>query len=287
MTTIAVLLTCYNRKQKTLLCLECLYGQYDLNTFFGIDVFLVDDGSTDGTTSAIEDKYPQVNIIKGNGNLFWNRGMNLAWKTAVKWGDYDTYLWLNDDTFLFENALCSLVQSAKTTSFNSIICGATTDTNNTTTYGGFKLKGYKIISPTGKLEKCDYFNGNCVLIPKEVTKKVGMLDSTFHHALGDIDYGLRATKIGVKIYTLPEYAGTCEGHEKFPNWRLHDNSVIKRIRTLYTSSCDTNPLQFFVFDRRHFGTLTAIKHFFSINLRALMPSLWKAKDAPVNLKAGQ
>ena len=46
---IAVLITCYNRKDKTLLCLESLFKQQGLGIDFSLAVFLVDDGSTDGT----------------------------------------------------------------------------------------------------------------------------------------------------------------------------------------------------------------------------------------------
>lgn len=42
------------------------------------DVFLVDDESTDGTSEAIKSEFPEVSIIKGDGSLFWNRGMYTA-----------------------------------------------------------------------------------------------------------------------------------------------------------------------------------------------------------------
>ena len=44
------------------------------------------------------------------------------------------------------------------------------------------------------------FNGNCVLIPQCVFKKVGNLDWTYRHAIGDIDYGYRVRKAGFKNY---------------------------------------------------------------------------------------
>jgi GT2 family glycosyltransferase len=102
---IAVLLTCHNRKEKTLQCLDALYAQQGLEEYFTIEVYLVDDASTDGTAAAITASFPNVHIIQGDGNLYWNRGMHLAWNTASKARDFDYYLWLNDDTFLEKNAL--------------------------------------------------------------------------------------------------------------------------------------------------------------------------------------
>lgn len=62
---IAVLLTCFNRKNKTLACLKSLFGIIP-----NCHVYLVDDKSTDGTSEAIKQNFPQVKIIKGDGNLF-------------------------------------------------------------------------------------------------------------------------------------------------------------------------------------------------------------------------
>ncbi len=97
--TIAVLLTCHNRRDKTIQCVTALYEQAGLEESYSIDVFLVDDASNDGTGEAVKNEFPQVYIIQGNGNLYWNRGMHLAWETAADAQDFDCYLWLNDDTF--------------------------------------------------------------------------------------------------------------------------------------------------------------------------------------------
>lgn len=79
---IAVLLTCHNRREKTLSCLQSLFGA-TMPEGYKTEVFLVDDGSTDGTGEAVEKCFPQVTVIQGDGNLYWNKGMNLAWKNAV------------------------------------------------------------------------------------------------------------------------------------------------------------------------------------------------------------
>ena len=69
MTNIAFLIACHNRKKKTIKCLYNLFNQkYIKNIKF--KVFLVDDKSNDGTSQAIETLFPQVKIIKGNGNHF-------------------------------------------------------------------------------------------------------------------------------------------------------------------------------------------------------------------------
>jgi glycosyltransferase involved in cell wall biosynthesis len=65
MKIIAALITCHNRKAKTLACLSSLYN-CTMPENYAFDVFLVDDGCTDGTADIIREKFPQINIIQGN-----------------------------------------------------------------------------------------------------------------------------------------------------------------------------------------------------------------------------
>jgi GT2 family glycosyltransferase len=270
---IAVLLTCHNRKEKTLHCLQALFKQLGLNLRFSIEVFMVDDGSTDGTCAAVQIHYPSIKIIQGDGNLYWNRGMNLAWQTAAKTKDFDHYLWLNDDTFLVKDAIQILLDQSLT---NVIVCGTTkSDVTGKATYGGRLKNTGEIVIPNGSYQNCDYFNGNCVLIPRSVFEIVGNLDPVFHHAVGDFDYGLRASKRGILLCVAPQFIGACEAHESVPKWQSSSISCTDRLKNLYTPSSGCYPPQFFVFDRRHNGLFLACFHYFSIHLRAIVPFLWK------------
>ena len=144
----AVLLTVFNRKEKTLECLGRLFDQLPIEDL-QIDVFLTDDGCTDGTAEAVENLFPSVHILKGNGDLFWNRGMLMAWKAAADARDYDAYFWLNDDTFLYEETLTSLQRAVKDTEGKAIIVGATEDASHSKlTYGGRLREGESRFLPT-------------------------------------------------------------------------------------------------------------------------------------------
>ena len=80
----AILLTCFNRKDNTINCLKSLYKALKkYNAEMKFDVFLVDDGCTDGTSEEVKKHFPEVNIIQGSGELFWSGGMRLAWETAL------------------------------------------------------------------------------------------------------------------------------------------------------------------------------------------------------------
>jgi len=272
---IAVLITCFNRKQKTLECLNSLFDQIWLNDSFFIEVFLVDDGSTDGTANAVAKDFPSVNIIKGDGNLYWNRGMHKAWSTASRKNKYDFYLWLNDDITLFKNAIVELLACYKLVGESSIICGSTcSKISGNFTYGGKNQAGKPIV-PDGAPRQCGVMNGNCVLISQDIFKTVGFIDPIFIHAIGDYDYGFRAQKKGYTIFTTRAYIAFCEDDTRLPKWCLQATPFKERLKSLYSPLGNSHPYYYFIYEKRHFGILTAIKHFFSIHLRVIRPSLWE------------
>src|ERR1035437_4146133 len=135
---IAVLITCYNRKNTTLAALEALFSQ-ELPRYHLLDVFLTDDGSNDGTSEAVQIRYPQVHVSRGTGALYWGGGMRQAWITALD-SDPDFYLWLNDDTSLLDGALLRLLETFESLNerFGShILVGATRDPiTGVDNYGG-------------------------------------------------------------------------------------------------------------------------------------------------------
>ena len=272
-TTIAVLITCHNRREKTISCLHALYN-CKLPENYTLDIFLVDDGSSDGTSEAVKTTFPEVNLIKGDGNLYWNRGMYLAWISAIKKKNFDFYLWLNDDTIIFKESLSLMLEFSLTINNKRIIIGATCSAvSGAGTYGGFIFPD-KRVSPNDNWQDCDFFNGNIVLIPSYVFQQVGLLDKRFHHSLGDMDYGMRASKLGFVHCLAPNFQGTCEEHEIDPTWRNPNSPFFKRLKHLYSPS-GNNPFESFIFERRHNGLYLSIVRFFSNHLRAVLPLLWK------------
>jgi GT2 family glycosyltransferase len=238
-------------------------------------VFLVDDGSNDGTSRAVMSQFPAVKIIQGTGDLFWNRGMHLAWKTASDHKDFDYYLWLNDDTILFENALETALGDSLQKKDQAIICGTTQSSDlKKNTYGG-RTKKDRLLAPQKPLLECETINGNFVLIPKLVYRQVGLIDPIFWHAIGDHDYGFRAMKMGIKSYVASKPIGICDLNDSLPQWCLPENNIRKRFKSLYSPLGNSHPYYYFIFDNRHFGLRSAVTHFFSIHLRALCPRLWK------------
>lgn len=267
--SVAILLTCYNRVAITLDCLNSLSNLF-LEKEVEVRIYLVDDGSTDGTSEAVNATFPSVQVIHGDGNLFWTGGMRLALKTASQYL-HDFYLWINDDTILQPNALNILLTAAQTLAKENIqkaiIAGSTQDPETgELTYGGLVRKSWLFpcrfdwVEPGEKPKICETMNGNCVLLSRQVVETVGELDPTFTHYASDLDYGLRATRAGCPVYIAPGYVGTC-------SYNKHSSRVenvgfkgqlqsLKNPKGLATADATLHPFwEWKEFTRRHGGLL--------------------------------
>ena len=263
---LAAILACHNRKDMTLSCLKALYAQKS-SIDLDIHTYLLDDGSTDGTSEAVQYTFSDVTILSADGSMFWNEGMRTAFQAALQDGA-DYYLWLNDDTSLYPNAIDTLLNTHITLSTidspESIIIGSVQDpTSQKLTYGGMIRVSrwhpfhYELITPNTEPQKCDVMHGNCVLIPDAVARKVGNMDSGYSHAIGDIDYALKAGKHGVNIWIAPGFAGTCSTNPIEGSWLDTSLSLKQRWKHM-RSPKGLPPNDWLLFSRKHAGWLWPI-----------------------------
>ena len=241
---VAVLMTCHNRVKKTVACLEHLAAQH-LDPETKVTVYLVDDGSTDGTSRKVAEKFPEVRLLEGDGSLFWNRGMHKAFSAALE-DSFDYVLWLNDDTFLYPDALSTMLSLHRERSEQgedaTIVAASTRDPETGEfTYGGYRVKrgllnplDLELIVPRSEPQRCDTFCGNCVLIPKSVVDVIGNMDPAYQHRWGDVDYGLRAARAGCHSWIPAGYQGECGANPNADRWRLPGMGFRERIAELHS-----------------------------------------------------
>lgn len=277
---IAVLLTCYNRKDKTLSCLASFF-KADLPVNYTFDVFLTDDGSTDGTSNSIKENFPSVNIIEGNGSLFWAGGMRLSWLTALQHDTYDAFLLLNDDVILkydFINTLLNAEEySVKTKGRKGIYSGATIDSKTKkVTYGGSKIKinhfivRFDLLSPNQKTQDCEITNANILWVDNSVVSKIGILDKSYTHGIADYDYSLKAYKKGIPVFLAPNICGTCT-FDHGNNW-VSGNSLKKRIEYL-KSPKGLAYKEYLLYIKKHFPLFLPYS-FIMLWVKTLFPFIW-------------
>ena len=221
---ICAVLTAFNRREQTLRSLRSFFSQAQN---VDLSAVLMDDGSEDGTTAAVQNAFQgTVTVLRGNGLLYWSRGMAAAFKEACARGA-DYYLWLNDDTILYPNALSSLIQDAEVTESlqGRIVVGSTRDPDSgECTYGGLIAASswhagkFKRLHPQSKVQACHAMNGNIVLISNTAAKVLGGIDERFSHSMGDYDYGLRAVRAGVAVLVGRGFHGECSRNPAGSYW---------------------------------------------------------------------
>lgn len=272
MSSVAILMTVYNRKEQTIKCLRSIRSQ-EIPKNCELTIYLTDDGCTDGTPDAVRERFPDVKIIYGDGTLFWNRGMYTAWSAAAKDKDYDFYLWLNDDCFLYPQMLRMLLEASSTKDDKAIIVGATqTSDHSKQTYGGRMMDNSFPVMGEG-LKRVDYFNGNIVLTPRYVYQHLGNLDYYFIHHYGDYDYGLRARNAHIGIYQIDEFLGECDLHKSLDKWCNPNISFTERWKALWKPN-GMPPREVFHFEKRHHGLLKAVARYATTIIHCCIPSIW-------------
>lgn len=271
----AVLLTVYNRKNVTLEGLKTLYRSIDvLDENYCFEIYMTDDGCTDGTVDTIKNMFPQVHIVRGDGNLYWGGGMNLAWKTAFHNKKYDGFIWFNDDSILYKSAMKELLKPYMEMPYPVIVVGAfRSKLTGNSTYGG-KLKDTdNFLKPNGTYQELELMNGNLVFIPYEIMKEIGIIDCSFRHGIGDYDYGLRAIKSGFKLLLTPSYVGTCERHDKIIKKCFNSQySFFYRLKFLYSPL--NSPIAIFIYQYRYYGFCNALKLFVALHFYTFFPSIY-------------
>jgi len=221
---ILTLTTVHNRKNKTIKAITDIYKQ-KLTNNIKLSHCVVDDGSSDGTAEIISEKFPDVEIIKGDGNLFWAGGMVFGLKHSKKLKCFDYLFAYNDDIRLYHNALQRLIETSnqyineKGVKEHIVVGSFKEFFNQNITYGGLVRSSwwhplrFKLIEPPKEgYVFVDTLSMNACLISYSAIKKNGFLNKEFVHATADIDYGLSLNKNGGKIILCANYLGTCLGN---------------------------------------------------------------------------
>lgn len=221
--TLHFILACHNRRLSTLTCLMAA-AESARSAKVSFDFTLFDDGSGDGTAEAVLSEFPHTVVIQGNGSNFWAKSMFQAESSLlnrvsddIDAGSY--VVWLNDDVILDENAIARLLTVATAMEQPSIIVGAMRDPRTgVTSYSGLNRQGphplsFRVVTPQSTPLPVEAFNGNLVLVPLDIATRLRGIDGDYAHGMADIDYGIRAGKLGISNILAPGTYGVCPRNE--------------------------------------------------------------------------
>lgn len=229
-----IIIPVHNRKDITLKCLETLKN---LGCFDKYHIIVIDDGSTDGTKSAINHLYPQVIVLLGDGNLYWTGAIKLGMEYAYN-HNADYFIWLNDDTFPQPKIIDSLIKICQSHPQKLVSAQCYTNLDFTTpSYGAHIKVGYNFISAyttQNKVINADCVSGNLVCLPRSIVEDIGYPEADkFPHFTGDFIYTWKAKQFGYIIECYSNLKAVCVPNQQ-EDWLLGNKSIWQNFRSVFT-----------------------------------------------------
>lgn len=198
----------FNRKQLTLECLTSLQKQQ----FTNFTVVICDHGSTDGTSQAIADQYPNVIVINAESSLWWTGAINRCASYVLKNASpQDVLLTMNNDNEVPEDYLQNLATNYHKYP-NSIITSVvydikTHDLISTAYKQNWLLAKVKALSfennhvfNDSNTVEVTHASGRGTLFPLNVFKELGLFDENhLPHYAADFDFTFKAARANLSL----------------------------------------------------------------------------------------
>jgi GT2 family glycosyltransferase len=245
---VAIVTPVHNRCDLTLLCLRSLARLY----ISGLEVFtvIVDDGSTDDTAERVRSEFPDVEIVEGDGNLWFSGGMNRGFEAALR-RDPDYILSINNDTVFDRMLLQNMIETAER--HPRSIVGALlllwdqphrvfqVAPKWNALWGGFRhWQQQTVWTVPGRPWKVEIIVGNCVLFPVEAIRECGLMDEKRFPHYGDAEYTPRMRRAGWTLLIDPRARAFCQPNTPPPS--VGKLPFGKKLRTLFFDKGNANSL---------------------------------------------
>ena len=180
-----------------------------------IEVIVVDNASSQDEATVIENRYPQVNVIRSKENLGFAAGNNLGIKAAQ--GKY--LFFLNNDTLLKPqtSSLRPLITRLESSSRIGMVCPKIKFS-----WGNqlIQFAGYTPLSPITMRNKAigcgevdhgqydtphptPYAHGAAMMIKREVIEKAGLMPECYFLYYEELDWSMMIRRAGYEIWYEP------------------------------------------------------------------------------------
>jgi len=220
-TDLSVIVLSWNTADLSLACLASL-AQHPYRGPH--EVLFVDNASEDGSADRVAAAFPEVRVLRNARNLGWSEGNNVGLRAARgRW-----LLLLNSDTEVRPRTLDRLVEflrarpgagcvgarhvypdgrlQATCVRFPTLATAVTFDTLLARLpWGRRHLDRYFMRDFDHRsTREVDQVPGSCLLLPREVVRRIGLLDEKLWLYFNDVDLCLRVRAAGLGVWFLPE-----------------------------------------------------------------------------------
>jgi N-acetylglucosaminyl-diphospho-decaprenol L-rhamnosyltransferase len=206
---IYVVVPVFNRKPLIERFLYCMREQ----TFQNFETIVVDDGSTDGTGELITTNFKEVELLRGDGNLWWTGAINLGIKHVLAKASGDAaILVINDDVEVDPDYLQTLHKMWRSTP-RALLGSVVVDIDHPEVIvdGGrivnWWLAKFTMVNSERRLSEfprdhyvdASLLTGWGTLIPIQVFREIGLYDDKHFQQCGDTELPVRAKNAGYRL----------------------------------------------------------------------------------------
>ena len=209
---VIVLILSYNGKE----LLDDAVSSYLNNSYENFEVVVIDNGSSDGTQDYVNQKWPEVRVLRTDTNLKYSGGFNFGLKYAFEQQKADYVLITNNDVKVDQSIVAECVKIADLKENVGFVTGKVyyyDSPNILQTCGreweeknwrgediGVGEEDQGQYDTERELPWCDDIFW---LVNKEVYDQVGGYNTEFAFQAEDFEWQVRAKKRGFKIYFTP------------------------------------------------------------------------------------
>ncbi len=214
---ITVIILTWNRVDDVVTCLET-FSEVD---YPNLEVVVVDNASADNTVETIRERFPWTTLIVNDDNLGYVGGNNVGIRYALG-ADADYVFILNSDTKMTPNVLEELLGVIQSDPKIAIVGAKNLYLENPDyTWGKYGVLdwGPMLVRTVGRFQRdtpsespkdVDWIIGNGCMMSREALERVGLFDEEFFQVNEDVDWCIRARKLGYRAV----YVDTAAIHHK-------------------------------------------------------------------------
>jgi GT2 family glycosyltransferase len=170
----------------------------------------VDDGSTDGTNVMLEAEFPDVIVLRGDGNLFWTKAINMGIRKGLQL-NADYIFTLNNDTIATPDLLENMISWAQRTP-NALLGALDISFNTKKPYYAGEIINWPLAKSRYLLDELkeeelhglrevSLFPARGLLIPRAVFERIGLFEEKkLPHYMADYDFTHMAIRNGFRVY---------------------------------------------------------------------------------------
>jgi GT2 family glycosyltransferase len=167
----------------------------------GVETICVDNGSTDGSDRAVEERFPAVELIRTGANLGYAGGNNVGIRRALERGA-DWVLLLNNDA-VAEPGLADALARAARPDVGLLACKVLFADGSGVQYAGASVRarlGWSGRAQTsGGTREVDRADGAAMAVSRAAVERAGLLDEQLFAYVEDVEWSLRIRAAGFAV----------------------------------------------------------------------------------------